>query len=127
MSQDEVFKCIIQESMGFGVGIVAGTAMSLRTKKIHHLALWATLGTGFDLVYAVGIKCRPLLDAYQASTDLLEAEKKRAAAQQLLGGVAAGAGAGHTGNGNGTEMHAGFDAGAGGDSGAGHGEGRGLR
>ena len=123
MSQDEVFKCIIQESMGFGVGIVAGTAMSLRTKKIHHLALWATLGTGFDLVYAVGIKCRPLLDAYQASTDLLEAEKKRAAAQQLLGG------AGHTGNGNGngTDMHAGFDAGAGGDSGTGHGEGRGLR
>ena len=99
------------------MGIVAGTAMSLRTKKIHHLALWATLGTGFDLVYAVGIKCRPLLDAYQASTDLLEAEKKRAAAQQLLGG----AGAGHTGNsndtGHGAGMHVGFDAGAGGDGG----------
>ena len=67
-------KCVLEESMGFGVGIVVGTALALRTKKLYHVMALTTVGAGLDMVYARSVKCRPLIEAYDAA---LEAEEKR--------------------------------------------------
>ena len=74
---EDITKCVMQESMGFGLGIIAGTAMALRTKKFYHFMALTTVGTGFDMMYARGIKCRPLIEAYQAVKDAKEADVKR--------------------------------------------------
>jgi hypothetical protein len=72
VDQNDVFQCVMQEYMGFSVGLIVGTVFSVKTKKLHHLMLSSTLGAGFDLVYATSVKCKPMIEEYRLAMEHAE-------------------------------------------------------
>jgi len=62
-----VSNCMLEQSMGTVVGVAAGLAWGVSTKRIKPFVLLSTAGTAADLAYGYGVACTDLIDDYMAA------------------------------------------------------------
>jgi hypothetical protein len=67
--------CMMDNSMMTVVGVVVGTAVSLRTKQWRPFAIGVTFGTLGDMVYGYSTSCRQHIVDYNKAKEKYEVAK----------------------------------------------------
>ena len=72
MSKEEISKkgaavgeCLLNNSMFFAVGLVAGSFLSVRRKNVRPFVVAVGMGTAGDMVFGYCYSCRQLINEYE--------------------------------------------------------------
>ena len=67
--------CMLENSMFTVVGVAAGSAVSIKMRKVRPFIVGVTLGTLGDMTYGYLYSCRSFIDDYNKSKAAYEASK----------------------------------------------------
>lgn len=64
-----VGECLLNNSMFFAVGLVAGSFMSMRRKNLRPFVMAVGMGTLGDMFFGYTYSCRPLINEYEQAKE----------------------------------------------------------